>query len=77
MYKIKSPINFEVHLAPYCKDCNMSDLTINTEFLWCVGGKDVYLRQLTCSKYSLCKQIYEHLKYETEKGEEKTDGIPD
>ena len=69
MYKIESPISIEVNLEPYCEDCNMADLTINTDFLWSVGGRDVYLRQITCSKCSLCKQIYERLKNETEKGE--------
>lgn len=70
MYKIDSPISFDVNLEPYCEDCCMSDLTISTDFLYRIAGHDFYFSRLTCSKYSLCKQIYERLKNETEKGED-------
>ena len=69
MYKIDSPVYFEVGLEPYCKDCKMSDLAIDEEAL-CFDNERHIMRNIRCSKHDLCSTLYRHIKNEIEKGED-------
>ena len=66
MYKIDSPIPFEVNLESYCKDCYMADLSINEETLY-IDSKRHMMRMIRCSKHDLCSSLYRHIKKATEK----------
>ncbi len=70
MYKIDSPIPFEVGLEPYCEDCDMADLTIDVVTFARFYGKNYKTRTILCRKHDLCSTLYRHIKNATEKGED-------
>ena len=70
MYKIDSPIPFDVGLAPYCEDCDMADLTIDVVTFVNFSNKNYKTRTILCSKRNLCSSLYRHIKNATEKGED-------
>lgn len=67
MYKIDSPLYFEVNLEPYCEDCNMSDLSVDENGLFFNNERHI-MRMIRCSKHDLCSTLYRHIKNEIEKG---------
>lgn len=76
MYKIDSPIPFDINLESYCKDCNMSDLSVDENGLFFNNERHI-IRTIRCSKHDLCSTLYRHIKNKIEKGEEKIDEIQD
>lgn len=70
MYKIDSPISFDVNLEPYCEDCCMADLSIDETTCINLFNKSYKMRMIRCGKHDLCRIIYRHIKNEIEKGGE-------
>lgn len=70
MYKIDSPIPFEVDLESYCEDCNMADLFIDEVSFINVFNKNYKMRTIRCNRHSLCSTLYRYIKKATEKGED-------
>lgn len=68
MYKIDSPVYFEVNLESYCEDCNMSDLLIDEETFVDVNSNRYRIRKIRCSKHDLCSTLYRNIKNMIEKG---------
>ena len=70
MYKIDSPVYFEVKLEPYCKGCGVSDhLSIDETILYIDNERHI-MRTIRCSNHGLCRTLYGHIKNEIEKGED-------
>lgn len=70
MYKIDSPVYFEVDLESYCKGCSVSDhLSIDETILYIDNERQI-MRTIRCSNHDLCNTLYRRIKYKIEKGED-------